>query len=135
MIDIIIFRNIFFIMIHLFVVNKISSNSSINCKKYWKQHNVQYARTAFILIFTDYFHFFNNFITFFHQFINQFFPTLTIFIIQIPANITWFITFTLAITRIPNIPYILYTFMNLFFIFTPIFTIIPRLLIITNGCI
>ena len=40
----------FFIMIHVFVVNKISSNSNVDCKNYSKQHNLQCARTAFMYI-------------------------------------------------------------------------------------
>ena len=32
--NIIIYRNIFFIMIYVFVINKICSNSNIDCKKY-----------------------------------------------------------------------------------------------------
>ena len=45
-------------------------------------------------------------------------------------NITWFITFTLTITRIPNISSITYTFINQFFTFTPTFIIIPMLFIL-----
>ena len=64
---IIIFRNIFFIKIYVLIVNKISINSNVDCKKYWKQYNVQYARITSIFTFTDYFYFFINiFSTFIH---------------------------------------------------------------------
>ena len=73
--DIIIFGSIFFIAIHAFVVKKISTNSNVNCKKYWKQHNAQHARTTliFMLIFISYFYFINIFSAFFNRYINYFF--------------------------------------------------------------
>ena len=45
------------------------------------------------------------------------------------------ITFTLTITRIPNISSITSAFINQFFTFTAAFIIIPNLFIITNTCI
>ena len=134
MIYIIISRSSFFITIHIFVVNKISTNSNVDCKNYWKYHNVQGARAAFIfiLIFTSYFYFINSFSIFFSLFINLFFPALTMFITKIFSNITWCITFTFTITRIPNISFMTYTFTKKF---APAFIIIPTLFIVTNTCI
>ena len=31
--------------------NKISTNSNVNCKSYWRQHNIQRARTTLTFIF------------------------------------------------------------------------------------
>ena len=72
---IIMFGSIFFIAIHAFVVKKISTNSNVNFKKYWKQHNAQHERTAliFMLIFISYFYFINIFSAFFNRYINYFF--------------------------------------------------------------
>ena len=129
-----IFRNVFFIMIHVFIVSKISSNSNINCKEYKNStiYNMQELHLSSFLptIFTSSaisLHSSTNLSTslFLH----------TIFIIQILANITRIITFTCAITRIPNISLITYTFINQFLTFASIFIIIPTLFIITNTCI
>ena len=51
------------------------------------------------------------------------------------TNITWFITFTFTITRIPSISFIAYTCINQFFTFASTFIIIQTLFIIKNTCI
>ena len=48
---------------------------------------------------------------------------------------TWFITFSLTITRIPNKPFIPSTFVNQFFAFTSKFIFISELLIINTASI
>ena len=68
LIGVIISGNIFFIATHVFVVNKICTNSDAECKKYLKQYNVQCARAGFIfsLSYFSYFYFMNTFYTFFN---------------------------------------------------------------------
>ena len=79
-------------------IKKIATNSSTNCKRFWKLKKKLCKNCIYTYLY------------FFNIFFNQWFPPFTIFIVWILTNTTWFITFTLTITRIPNKSFIEYTY-------------------------
>ena len=106
----------FFLIIHVFVVNKISTSSNVDCK-----NNTTYSVEElhlFLCLFSS------SAEVILASFISLTFPvhsstnlstifsTLTYFVIKILTNITPFVTFTLVIARIPNESFIAYTFIN-----------------------
>ena len=112
--NIIISGTIFIITIYVLVVNKIGTNSNFNCKKYWKERNVHYARTtlAFMLIFTFTLFLLHQYFQYALQLIYQlfFFCTYIFHNLDITQHNMIYHIFTFIITRIPNKSFIEHTF-------------------------
>ena len=102
-------------MIHVFIVNEVSTNSNVYCKNYWKELLKQCTMCKNCNYFYAYFHnqlklFLLPFLRhlqfqYILQLISQLiFSKLTIFIVQILTNITWYITYTFIINPLSHIP-------------------------------